>query len=75
MMFDTAMRLAGFDNQKALADMLGTDHGTVNRWRCGRRPVPHAVAIILELLRDPRRKLKADYVAELVREAWRRGMS
>jgi hypothetical protein len=74
MTFDAAMQLAGFENQKALADKLGTDFGTVNRWRCGRRPVPHAIAVLFELLRQPRRKLRADYVAELIVETWRRSV-
>ena len=73
LLFDTAMKLAGFENQKALADYFGADFGTVNRWRCGRRPVPGIVAAVFELKRNPKRRLAAGYVADLMVEAWKRG--
>lgn len=44
----TALRLS----QTWLADRLGVNVTTVNRWATGKRPVPGSVAFALELLAE-----------------------
>ena len=73
MTFDNAMRHAGFGSQTEVAKYFGTNFGTVNRWRCGRRSVPRVVATVFELRRNPSAILRADFVADLLVEVWKRG--
>jgi DNA-binding transcriptional regulator YdaS (Cro superfamily) len=48
--------------QVHLAELLGVSPHTVNRWICGRKPVPQYVALILSLLAE---RKAADNRAEI----------
>lgn len=38
--------------QRVLAERLGVEASTVNRWATGKAPVPQYAAYVLELIRD-----------------------
>ncbi len=39
-------------SQRSLAERLGVEASTVNRWAQGTRPVPHYAVYVLELLAE-----------------------
>ena len=47
--FDTAQRLLGLNNT-SLAEALGTDDGSISRWKKGKAPIPSYIEVSIRLL-------------------------